>query len=105
MPLAAFYPSDGALFADHPYVILTADWVSQAEHDGAEAFLGFLEAREQQERFQALGYRDRTARPGLEISEANGLIRAYRLRYSRRRATSSSRSALSGRGTASAPAC
>ena len=73
-PLVAFYPPEGAIVADHPYVILTADWVSDADRVGANAFLRFLEEPAQQARFQQLGFRDRTGRPGPQIDEANGLI-------------------------------
>ncbi|MGE5460154.1 MAG: substrate-binding domain-containing protein [Solirubrobacterales bacterium] len=73
-PLVAFYPSDGAIVADHPYVILTADWVTASERTGAQEFLRFLEAPDQQQRFQALGFRDGAGQPGPEIDEENGLI-------------------------------
>ena len=74
--LVAFYPSDGALMADHPYVTLDADWVTDDEREGADRFLRFLLEPDQQERFQALGYRDHTGAPGPEIDAENGLIPA-----------------------------
>ena len=64
--LTAFYPSDGVLIADHPYVTLQADWVTDDEQEGAELFLRFLLEPVQQERFQSLGYRDHTGAPGPE---------------------------------------
>jgi Ca-activated chloride channel family protein len=73
-PLVAFYPSDGALVADHPYVVLGADWVTMQQRAGAGEFLNFLLAPEQQDRFQALGFRDARGTPGPEISRANGLL-------------------------------
>jgi Ca-activated chloride channel homolog len=73
-PLVAFYPSDGAIVADHPYVILKAEWVTDAEAAAGDEFLRFLQEPEQQQRFQALGFRDRTGAPGPAIDLSNGLI-------------------------------
>ena len=56
----------GEVVADHPYVILDADWVTDAERAGAEEFLRFLQAPEQRRPYQALGFRDRTGVPGAE---------------------------------------
>jgi Ca-activated chloride channel family protein len=72
--LVAFYPKEGALVADHPYVILQSDWVSEQQRVGAQRFLDFLIAPEQQERFQSLGFRDRDDKPGSEINPDNGLL-------------------------------
>lgn len=74
--LTAFYPNDGVLIADHPYVTLQADWVTDDEQEGAELFLRFLLEPVQQQRFQSLGYRDHTGAPGPEIDVENGLIQA-----------------------------
>ena len=74
-PLVAFYPNDGALVADHPYVVLdasTGSTTTSAPLPGR--FLDFLLAPGQQERFQSLGFRDHLGVPGVEISQDNGLI-------------------------------
>jgi Ca-activated chloride channel family protein len=56
-PLVAIYPREGTFWADHPYSILAAPWVSPAQREGAEALLAFLKARPAQERALALGFR------------------------------------------------
>jgi Ca-activated chloride channel family protein len=73
-PLVAFYPDDGALVADHPYVILGGDWVDEDQRAAANRFLDFLLEPAQQERFQSLGFRDHAGAPAAEISQDNGLI-------------------------------
>jgi Ca-activated chloride channel family protein len=74
MPLVAFYPEEGALVADHPYVVLDGDWVTDDQRRAAELFKDFLLADEQQERFRALGFRDHQGMPGPEIAPENGLL-------------------------------
>ena len=75
-PLVAFYPSDGALVADHPYVTLTSDWVTTRGSSRRPGVPRFLLAPAQQGRFQALGFRDHDGVPGPEINLENGLIPA-----------------------------
>ena len=74
IPLAAVYPVEGTLVNDHPYAILDAPWVSPLRRSIAEDFLRFVLAPEQQERFQAAGFRDHAGRPGDEIDPSNGLL-------------------------------
>ena len=64
IPLAAVYPVEGTLVNDHPYAILDAPWVSPLRRAIAEDFLRFVLTPEQQERFQAAGFRDHAGRPG-----------------------------------------
>ncbi|HEX9095827.1 MAG TPA: substrate-binding and VWA domain-containing protein [Candidatus Dormibacteraeota bacterium] len=73
VPLVAIYPKEGTIAADHPFVILRAPWVTDAKQRAAQAFLSFLHAPTQQLRFQAVGFRDQSGRPGPEISPSNGL--------------------------------
>jgi len=73
VPLVAIYPKEGTIAADHPFVILRAPWVTNAKQRAAQAFLSFLHAPGQQLRFQAVGFRDQSGRPGPEISPSNGL--------------------------------
>lgn len=57
LPLIALYPVEGTFWADHPYAILDAPWVS-AEHREAAALLQrALRDRPAQERAVALGFR------------------------------------------------
>ena len=73
-PLRAFYPEEGALVADHPYVVLDAPWVDADERVAAGRFKDFLLAPAQQERFQSLGFRDHAGVAGSQISKDNGLL-------------------------------
>lgn len=74
MPLVSIYPVEGTFWADHPFAILDAPWVT-AEHKVAAALLQkFLRDRPQQERAVALGFR--AADPAIPITapidEAHG---------------------------------
>ena len=62
--LVAFYPSEGTLIADHPYVIL--NWVDSVHRQAAADFQRHLESDAIQ-RFQEEGFRDQnlSAGPGL----------------------------------------
>ena len=41
--VVSIYPQNGTLLSDHPFAILDAPWVSQAEQAAAKEFLKFLE--------------------------------------------------------------
>ena len=58
VPLAAIYPSDGTLIADHPFVTLQAPWVSDRKRQIADGFRQWLLAPAQQDRFAAAGFRN-----------------------------------------------
>ncbi len=73
IPLVAVYPKEGTLAADHPYVVLKAPWVTDAQRQVAQAFLTYLQQPAQQQRFKAVGFRDQFGRAGPEISASNGL--------------------------------
>jgi Ca-activated chloride channel family protein len=74
VPLVAVYPDDGTLVSDHPWVTLTAPWVDDATRAGADAFLAFLQAPEQQRRFQQFAFRDYQGDPGPLTTPENGLL-------------------------------
>jgi Ca-activated chloride channel family protein len=76
MPLAAIYPKEGTLVADHPYAVLNAPWVDDAKRAAAASFLKYLESAGPQERFRATGFRDNEGRGGPQLSLANGLLPA-----------------------------
>ena len=76
MPLAAIYPKEGTLVADHPYAVLNTPWVDGPKRAAAAAFLRYLEGTGPQERFRAAGFRDHEGRGGPQISEMNGLLPA-----------------------------
>jgi len=57
-PLVCLYPEEGTMWADHPYVILDADWVTPAHKDAAVRFRDFLLSRPIQERaLRTFGFR------------------------------------------------
>jgi len=47
-PLVFIYPAEGTFWSEHPYCILDADWVSQAQAEAAEVFREYLLAPAQQ---------------------------------------------------------
>jgi Ca-activated chloride channel homolog len=75
LPMVAIYPVEGTFWADHPFAVLDAPWVS-AEHKEAAALLQqFLRAKPQQLAAVALGFR--AADPSIPIAapidEAHGV--------------------------------
>lgn len=76
--LVAMYPREGTLFADHPYVVLTAPWMDSRKLVAAAAFRDFLLSQDQQRSFQKHGFRDHSvpfAVPDATvIDQANGLL-------------------------------
>ncbi|MEP6694776.1 MAG: extracellular solute-binding protein, partial [Chloroflexota bacterium] len=75
-PLAAIYPSEGTLVADHPYVVLRASWVDETKQRAAALFLAYLEAPQRQERFRAEGFRDQDGRGGPDLTQRWGVLPA-----------------------------
>src|SRR6185503_4624147 len=75
-PLAAIYPAEGTLVADHPYIVLRAAWVDDTKRRAAAAFLAYLQSSELQERFRAQGYRDQDGRGGPDLTQDNGTLAA-----------------------------
>jgi len=76
VPLAAIYPSEGTLVADHPYVVLRAPWVDENKRRAAALFLTYLQAPERQQRFRAEGYRDHEGRGGDDLVQRWGVLPA-----------------------------
>lgn len=56
--LVAVYPDEGSLIADHPYMILTANWVHSAQEKAALDFRDHLEREDIQQRFLKDGFRN-----------------------------------------------
>lgn len=71
--LAAVYPSDGTLIADHPYVVLQAPWVGVAKRRIADDFLQWLLESPQQQRFADTGFRDSRGKAPVSLS-ADGTV-------------------------------
>jgi Ca-activated chloride channel homolog len=74
VPLAAVYPKEGTLEADHPWVVLRAPWVDDAKRQAAADFLDYLRSEPVQKRFQQAGFRSSNGRPGPQLNQENGLL-------------------------------
>jgi Ca-activated chloride channel family protein len=57
LPVVALYPKEGTFTTNHPYIILSASWVTAAHKEAAEAFEAFLLDKPQQLRAMELGFR------------------------------------------------
>ncbi|MCB1284855.1 MAG: extracellular solute-binding protein [Microthrixaceae bacterium] len=55
--LVSIYPTEGTLYSDSPFYILDAEWVSDAERDGAEQFTEFVLQADNQRRVLDYGFR------------------------------------------------
>ncbi len=74
VPLVAIYPKEGTLISDHPWVVLEAPWVTDAKKQAAQLFVDYVQAPEQQQRFQKYAFRNFEGQPGSNITPANGLL-------------------------------
>src|SRR6266568_5698547 len=74
VPLAAIYPKEGTLEADHPWLVLREPWVDDAKRAAASDFLLYLKSPTVQGRFQAAGFRSARGQPGAEIGPDSGLL-------------------------------
>jgi Ca-activated chloride channel family protein len=74
VPLAAVYPKEGTLEADHPWVVLRAPWVDAAKRRAAAGFLDYIRSEPVQVRFQEAGFRSWRGRPGSALNEESGLL-------------------------------
>jgi Ca-activated chloride channel homolog len=72
--LWAIYPTNGNIEADHPYLILNADWVTPTKQDVAERFLAFVREPEQQRQLREAGFRNNNREPGEDIHYDHGLV-------------------------------
>ena len=76
IPLVAVYPSDGTLVSDNPWLVLDADWVTDADRRAGGQFLTWLHEPDQQAAFTAAGFRTFEGTPGEVITPANGMLAA-----------------------------
>lgn len=76
IPLVAFYPKDGTLVSDNPWLVLDAPWVDAPTKQAAGDFLTWLKQPEQQKAFTDAGFRTFEGKPGSVITEANGMLPA-----------------------------
>ena len=74
VPLAAVYPKEGTLVADHPYLVLSATWVDGPKRRAAADFLRFLHSAPVQNDFKAAGFRSFTGAAGPLATVENGVL-------------------------------
>jgi Ca-activated chloride channel family protein len=75
VPLAAIYPSNGNIEADHPYLVLNAEWMTDQKRAVAEEFLGYVRSPGPQGELRDAGFRGTKNRePGAAMVEQNGLL-------------------------------
>jgi Ca-activated chloride channel homolog len=75
IPLVPLYPPSGTLDADHPYVVLRAQWVTEAKRKTALAFMQWLQERKQQARFDREGFRDSGGNAGETLGSKEYIIK------------------------------
>ncbi|MCU0298932.1 MAG: substrate-binding and VWA domain-containing protein [Candidatus Nanopelagicales bacterium] len=76
IPLVAFYPDDGTLISDNPWLVLDAQWVDPQKEQAAGDFLAWLQQPDQQSAFTDAGFRTFEGQPGPVITQENGMLPA-----------------------------
>lgn len=71
--LAAWYPAEGSLALDYPYVVLNAPWVNEDTRQQAADFLAMLQSPHTQDQLMQLGWRDSSGQAGDALSDADGV--------------------------------
>jgi Ca-activated chloride channel homolog len=73
--LIAIYPEEGTFYSDNPFIVLDGDWVTPAQHDGAEAFQRFLAEKLTPEVSSSAGFRpaDLDTDPLAPLNAENGV--------------------------------
>jgi Ca-activated chloride channel family protein len=75
VPLSAVYPSNGNIEADHPYLVLNAEWMTDPKRAVAAEFLDYLRSDGPQGQLREAGFRGTQKRePGAALVEQNGLV-------------------------------
>jgi Ca-activated chloride channel family protein len=70
IPLAAVYPREGTLVADHPYGVLDAPWVGDEQRRAAARFLDHLRSDAVQQEFKAAAFRGARGETGPVIANS-----------------------------------
>lgn len=73
--LVGVSPREGTLWADHPYLVLDAPWVTEPERRAAGKFLDHLKSEAVQQQFMADGYRGARRETGPRIDNSNEVNR------------------------------
>lgn len=74
VPLAAVYPTNGNVEADHPYLVLRAEWVDERQREVAEAFLDYLRSPAPQQALREAGFRGTNREAGEDFTAQHGLV-------------------------------
>lgn len=75
VPLAAVYPVNGNIEADHPYLVLNADWVTDRKREVADSFLAYVRTEGPQAALSEAGFRSsRYREPTENHTEQYGLV-------------------------------
>jgi Ca-activated chloride channel family protein len=72
-PLVAIYPEQNVIEADHPFLVLKADWVSTEARAVATEFMNFVRGRSGEEHLLNAGFRDPNRVPGKDLTAQNGV--------------------------------
>ena len=71
--LAAWYPPEGSLALDYPFVVVEGDWVDEERRERALEFLTILQGEETQNRLLELGFRGANGEVGDVLRRAKGI--------------------------------
>lgn len=74
VPLAAVYPVNGNIEADHPYLVLNADWVTPEKEEVAAQFLAHVRSPGPQTVLRDAGFRGTNREPGENFDVEHGLV-------------------------------
>lgn len=74
VPLAAIYPTNGNIEADHPYLVLNGDWVTAGEREVAGEFLSYARSPGPQAMLREAGFRGTNREPGADFDPELGLV-------------------------------
>ncbi len=74
LPVVAIYPKEGTIWADHPFCVPDAPWVTDELRAAANTYRDFLRSEPQQRRALELGFRPAAAiQTGAPITAQNGV--------------------------------
>lgn len=72
-PLVAIYPEQNVIEADHPFLVLKADWVDDEARAVATEFMTFVRGHGGEEHLLNAGFRDPNRVPGKDLTADNGV--------------------------------
>lgn len=72
-PLVAIYPEQSIIEADHPFLVLEAEWSTDEAKQVATLFRDFVRGHEGEQRLLNAGFRDPNRVPGRDLTVQNGV--------------------------------